>query len=193
MTNFVFTADQIKSAPPEVRRWFESEIVGALREMAGQRPEPAHSAALAACTPEEALAVFELIQRDFATAQVFLEFGREPPLPNSPRPLHAFNIGEFKRKLRVPDDRLADCFGAINQSFMRIRDDAEAALLGFDQANHVYIHEATHAAIRGLWEKLTGLQPESVAAARSAPAPFGFVPPQVGPSEDIAAHEGLPR
>lgn len=75
-------------------------------------------------------------------------------MPNSPSPLHAFGIGDFKRKLRLSDDRLADCFGAINRAFMRFRNDPEAVLLGFDRSNHVYIHAATHAVIRSLWEKI---------------------------------------
>ena len=188
MISFAFTMDQIHAAPPEVRRWFEAEIIGALRHAASPRPEPAHSPELAAGTPDEALALFELIRNDFVTAQVLLEFGREPPLPDSPRPLHAFAIGEFKRKLRLSDDRLADCFGILSQGFMRVRNDPEAVLLGFDSANHVYLHEATHASIRSVWEKLTGMED----AARREAAPFGFVPPEAGPSEPIAAHRGVP-
>jgi hypothetical protein len=186
--SFAFTVDQIRSAPPEIRRWFEAEIVGALRAAASPRPEPAHASQLADCSPEETLALFDLVQSDFATAQVFLEFGREPPLPDSPPPLHAFGIGDFKRKLRLSDDRLADCFGTINRAFMRVRNNPEAVLLGFDQANHVYIHEATHAGIRSLWERLTGTE----APTRTAPPPFGFVPPEIGPAEAIAAHQGTP-
>ena len=188
MISFAFTADQIRSAPLEVRRWVEAEIVSALHAAASPRPEPAHSPELAACTPEEALALFELIRNDFATAQVFLEFGREPPLPDSPRPLHAFGIGEFKRKLRLSDDRLADCFGTISQAFMRVRNDREAVLLGFDASNHVYMHEATHAGIRAVWEMLTGTERPTPAA----PPPFGFVPPEIGPAEAVAAHRGVP-
>lgn len=188
MISFAFTLDQIRSAPPEVRRWFETEIAGALRAAASPRPESAHASELAACTPEEALALFELVQSDFATAQVLLEFGREAPLADSPRPLHAFGIGDFKRKLRLSDDRLAACFATINRAFMRVRNSPDAVLLGFDQANHVYIHEATHAGIRSVWETLTGME----APGRAAPPPFGFVPPEVGPAEAVAPHQGMP-
>ena len=188
MISFAFTADQIRSAPLEVRRWFEAEIIGALRAAAGPRPEPAHSPQLAVCTPDEALALFDLVQNDFATAQVFLELGREAPLPESPRPLHAFGIAEFKRKLRLPDERLADCFGAINRAFMRVRDDPEAVLLGFDSSNHVYLHETTHAVIRSVWEKLTEIE----APRRAAPPPFGFVPREIGPAEPVAPRQGNP-
>jgi hypothetical protein len=190
--SFAFTVDQIRSAPPEIRKWFETEIINALRDAASPRPETVHSSELAVCSPDEALAVFEFFRNDFATAQVFLEFGREPPLPNSPRPLHAFAIGEFKRKLRLSDDRLADCFAVINRRFIRLRSEPDAVLLGFDQAGHVYIHEVTHSSIRGLWEKLTEMESDTEPVSARAALPFGFVPPQVGPSEAVVAHQRAP-
>jgi hypothetical protein len=145
---------------------------------------------LSACTPAEALRVFELIRHDFAATQVFLELGREPPAASNAPALHALGIGEIKRHLRLGDDRLADCFSVIKRSCMQVRNDPDAALFGFDRANHVYIHEMTHHSIRSLWEKLVRVSAERAAApaAASVPSPFGFVPPVVGPTEDIAAH-----
>ena len=189
MTSFTFTPEQIKSAPPEVRLWIEQEIGAAFRSLATTAPAPAHHPELSACAPENALRVFEMIRHDFAAAQVFLELGREQPVGHAPG-IQAFSIGEIKRRLRLSDDRLADCFGAINRSYVQVRNDPEAALFGFDQANHVYVHETTHRNIRNLWEELVRLSagPEPAPAHADRPAPFGFVPPVVGPSEDIAAH-----
>jgi hypothetical protein len=189
VTGFTFTLEQIKSAPPEVRLWLEQEIAAAFRSLATTAPAPAHSPELSACTAEEALGVFETIRHDFAAAQVFLELGREQPVGHAPG-LHAFSIGEIKRRLRLEDDRLADCFGVINRSYIQLRKDPEAALFGFDQANHVFVHETTHRSIRSVWEELVRLSagPEQSPAHAARPAPFGFVPPVVGPSEDIAAH-----
>jgi hypothetical protein len=188
VTSFTFTPEQIKSAPPEVRLWFEHEIAAAYRSLPAPAPVPVHSPELAACTPAEALRVFELIRSDFATTQVFLELGREPPIANA-APLHALGIGDIKRHLRLGDDRLADCFGIINRSFIQVRNDPEVALFGFDQANHVYIHETTHRSIRTLWEELVQLSSETLRAPVAGGShPTGFVPPVVGPSEDISAH-----
>ena len=188
MTSFSFTAEQIKSAPPEVRRWFENQILLLLRELTEQRPEPPHAPELTACTTEEAEALFELLRADFAATQVLLELGREAPLGTGPSGLHVLSIAEIKRNLRLPDDRLAECFGAINHAFMRLRNDAEASLFGFDQVNHVYIHETTHRSITALWQKLLRQGAADEPAASYAPPTFGFVPPNVGPSEDVAAH-----
>jgi hypothetical protein len=86
------------------------------------------------------------------------------------------------RHTRLPDgDRLADCLTAINQVFQRARNDPEAALFGFDQFGHVYIHEETHRSVRTLWEQLFATQ-----AGR--PAPMGMDLPHLGPSEDVASH-----
>jgi hypothetical protein len=181
VTSFTFTAEQIRSAPSEVRLWFEHEIAANFRSLTTTAPAPAHSSELA-------VRVFELIRNDFATTQVFLELGREPPIPNA-APLHALGIGEIKRHLRLGDDRLADCFSVIKRSFMQVRNDPDVALFGFDQANHVYIHEMTHHSIRSLWEELVQLSSETLPApAAGGSHPFGFVPRVVGPSEDIAAH-----
>jgi hypothetical protein len=190
VTSFTFSAEQLRSAPPAVRQWIENEIAATLRVLAGARHEASgHSGELAACTPQEASQVFEFIREDFATTQVFLELAREP-VGNSNPPLHALSIGDIMRHTRLSDTRLLECFRAINQIFQQVRNDPEAVLFGFDQANHVYIHEITHRSIRSLWEELVMTRGPATADSAPQPAspPLGFTPPHVGPSEDIAAH-----
>ncbi len=57
MTSFTFSVEQLRSAPPEVRHWIETEIAAALSGLNRLElgPSEPHSAELAACTPEEAL------------------------------------------------------------------------------------------------------------------------------------------
>ena len=187
MTSFTFSLEQLRAAPPEVRRWVEHEIGAALGALSrlDHDPSQVHSAALAACTPEEALQMFELIKDNFLLSQVFFELARETPAGRTAPPLHGLNIADLLRHTRLSDgDRLGDCFTAINQIFQRVRNDPEAALFGFDQYGHVYIHETTHHSIRGLWEHLFATDQH----AASRPAPFGMTLPHVGPSEDIAGH-----
>ena len=186
MTSFTFSLEQLKAAPPEVRRWVEHEIGAALGTLGrlDHDPSQVHSSALAACTPEEALQIFELIKDNFLLSQVFFELARETPAGRVAPPLHALNVAELLRHTRLSDgDRLADCFTAINQVFQTVRNDPAAAL-GFDQYGHVYIHESTHHSVRRAWEQLfvSDQQPASQAA------PLGLTLPHLGPSEDIAGH-----
>jgi hypothetical protein len=53
------------------------------------------------------------------------------------------------------------------------------------------VHETTHRSIHNVWEELMRLSTQQNAAAPAPAEPtatFGFVPPVVGPSEDVAAH-----
>lgn len=79
MTSFTFSLEQVHSAPPEVRRWIENEIAAALGSLTRSEhgPSEPHSVELAACTPEEALKIFELIKGNFLLSQVFFELARD--------------------------------------------------------------------------------------------------------------------
>ena len=187
MTSFTFSLEQLKAAPPEVRRWVEHEIGAALGTLGrlDHDPSQVHSSALAACTPEEALQIFELIKDNFLLSQVFFELARETPAGRVAPPLHALNVAELLRHTRLSDgDRLADYFTAINQVFQTVRNDPAAALFGFDQFGHVYVHESTHHSVRRVWEQLFVSDQQRA----SQTAPLGLTLPRLGPSEDIAGH-----
>ncbi len=193
MISFTFSLDQLRSAPPEVRRWFENEVGAALATL--NRPphdaEP-HRAELAACTHEEAANVFGLIKDNFLLSQVFFELAREAPQSGGGAGSYrTLNIAEILRHTRMANgDQLADCLSVIDKAFQNVRGDGEAALFGFDQYGRVYIHETTHQSIRWLWQQLLAAQAPGPAGAHpgGGSQPFGFTPPQVGPSEPVAGH-----
>jgi hypothetical protein len=186
MTSFTFSAEQLRAAPPEVRRWAEAEIGRAFALLAERAPAPSHGAPLAACTPAEAAQIFELIKGDFLLSQVFFELARDTMPTSNDGALHALSIGDIIRHTRLSDgDRLVEYFTALNAAFQRVRNDSEASLFGFDAYGHVFIHETTHQSIRRVWEALHMGEPG--AGALSLPA-MGFAPPRVGPSESIAEH-----
>jgi hypothetical protein len=193
MTGFTFSPEQIRSAPIEVRRWLEREIAASLAQIAGPTRDaaPVHAATLAACMPEEAAQLFELIKGDFLLSQVFFELGRDGPDAHAVAPLHAVGLADLLRHTRLGSvDRLGEYFGAINRAFQAIRNDPEATLFGFDQQGHVYVHETTCRSIRLLWERLFSapMAPAGAGPLASGPMPAEFTPPQVGPSEAVAAH-----
>lgn len=172
MTSFTFTAEQLRHAPPEVRRWAVQEIAQALSaaERPGHDPSQVKAAELAACTEEEAIHVFTMIRGNFVLTQVFFEFARDAVPGTHTPPLHPLNTVEMLRHTRLAHaDSLLKCFDIIKEAFQQIRRDPEASLFGFDGYGHVYIHDLTHVSIRRLFEDL--LKPVPSATSRIAPNP----------------------
>jgi hypothetical protein len=192
MISFAFSVEQVRAAPPEVRRWVEREIAASLAAISKPDHDASqvHAAALASCGPEEAAQVFELIRGNFLLSQVFFELAREPN-SHSATPLYPISIADILRHTRLGDgDRLVDCFTAINHAFQSIRNDPEATLFGFDQYGHVFVHQSTHDSIRRLWEELFATHAPAADGPAAGPSPVftGFTPPRLGPSENVAEH-----
>jgi hypothetical protein len=192
VTAFTFTADDLKSAPVEVRRWLIGRIETGLAIVASLPPiSPlVHGPALAACTIDDVARIFELIRSDFAATQVFLELGRGTTGGDPAPQLHPINIDTLTRNTRLDSRGLVSCLQMINRAYQEVRSDPEATLSGFDQANHVYVHEATHRSIHSLRQELVRqhIATEVNAAEPADWPPAGFQPPQPGPSEDVATH-----
>src|SRR5262249_13319434 len=141
----------------EVRRWIENEAAATLAALgrSEHHPSQVHAPSLAACAPQEAAQVFELIKSNFLLCQVFFELARDTANSRVSAPLHALNVADILRHTRLADgDRLVDCLTAIDQAFRSLRSDLAATLFGFDQLGHVFIHQTTHDSIRYLWERL---------------------------------------
>jgi hypothetical protein len=179
MVGITLSPEQIKSAPPEVRRWLEHEIattLGLAPQVAGDAAAPSDEVRLADLTEEQAARVFALIQADYLACQVLFELAREMPNSRSGNGLRAFSIAEIARHTRVGDvERLAGCFGTINAAFQRVCGNRDATLFGFDQLGCCYISETSHRLIRQLWQRLvTGTAgsapPENVAPVTPGPA-----------------------
>lgn len=120
MTSFTFSVEQVRSAPPEVRRWFEREITATLAALSKSEHDASqvHAAALAACIPEEAAQIFEVIKGNLLLSQVLFELARETPNSQSAAPLYPISIADILRHTRLGDgDRFVDCFTAINHAF----------------------------------------------------------------------------
>jgi hypothetical protein len=189
VTDFTFSAEQIRSAPPEVRQWIQDQIASALLSIAKPPPETGeHSTALAVCTPEEAVQVFEIIRSDFVVAQVFLELALAAEVSSSN--LYALDIDHILRRTRLTEGRLLDCFRIIGEAYQQVRHDPNTALFGFDQNNHIFIDAGTNHSIRSLWQQLATMRaPISSAKEIVSAIPNDFDPPRLGPSDSVAAHQ----
>jgi hypothetical protein len=156
MTSFTFSAEQIKSAPPEARRWMENEIANALGLQTPEHdPSRMHAGAIAACTIDEAAQIFSLISGNFLVTQVFFELARETPLAQGIPSLHGLNLGDMQRHVQLADGRqLGECLNAITLALRKVRNDPTASLFAHDERGHIFIHETTYRNIRMLREQL---------------------------------------
>ncbi len=188
MTSFTFSAEQIRSAPPEARRWMENEIAKALGSQAHSEHDPSRmqAGALATTTIDEAAQIFSLISGNFLITQVFFELARETPLAQGIPSLHGLNLGDMQRHVQLGDGRqLAECLNVITHALRKVRNDPTAALFAHDERGHIYIHETTYRNIRMLREQL--VSPNSPAAgAQPTEAGVELLEPLMQPEHAFA-------
>jgi hypothetical protein len=199
VTAFTFSTEQLRAAPPEVQRWVASEIARALGAVNPQgawpgaapaAPRQPQAMTLAACSAAEAAQVFEMVATNTVVARLFFELARESSFGTSLPGLHAMRIADLMHHAGLAgQDGLYAALGAIDRAFREVRGAGAGSLFGFDEAGHLFVHEATQSSIRRVWEELLEAH-AAVEREQPAPAPQfeGFRPPRVGPSEDIAAH-----
>lgn len=197
MTAFTFSIEQLRAAPPEVRRWFSGEIARTLGAVEPPRPDARQAEAMtpAACTPAEALQIFQLIGDDAIATRLFFELAREVGIGANLPGLHALRMADLLHHVGLPgEDSLVGGLAMIDRAFRQVHGGDAGSLFGFDDAGHLYLHEMTQASIRRVWHELVEARAAAEREAAREVAPRqGFVAPHVGPSEDIAAHVATPR
>jgi len=183
MVSFTFSAEQIKSAPAEVRRWMEAEIVKALAgtSVAGEAPLPDSpedlQRALAAGTAQEMHETFNRIANNSIVARVYFELAREPGSKTRGMPFHVVGFVDIMRHLQFGEaQQVLTCLDAINQAFQQVRRDPQASLFALDEAGHIFLHELTYHAIRQVWQQLVAAHPWPTSANTVEPAPSGVAP-----------------
>lgn len=200
MVGITLTPEQIRAAPPEVRRWLEHELAVSLGlnppALPITHPSSPH---IAACTPEEAAQVLSLIQGMLPAVQVFFELGREGAGPGEG--IAAFRLADIMRhtRLEVPDKVLA-CLEVLDQAVQRVRNDPSATFHAVDERGYCLVAAQTQRSIRAIWQQLVAqrelVRPaasnhtEGLVSARLAPdlssggSPFLTASPS-GPAEPL--------
>jgi hypothetical protein len=193
MVSFTFSAEQIKSAPADVRRWMEAEIVKALSgtSVAGDAPLPDSpedlQRALAAGTAQEMHETFNRVAANSIVARVFFELARGPGSKTRGMPFHVVDFVDIMRLLQFDQaQQVLACLDAINQAFQQVRRDPQASLFALDEAGHIFLHELTYHAIRQVWQQLVATHPwpanaNSAETAVSDVAPTGRQEPLIEP------------
>jgi hypothetical protein len=186
MVSFTFSAEEVRAAPPEVRRWIEAQALPALglRPSSDARPSTPEHGTLAECSPEEIAQVLKLISENMLVTRVFFELARDAVTGPQVAPYHALGLAEIQRHAQLAEpEQLFACLGAINQALQTVRNDADVSMFGFDDAGHLYLHEGTHRSIRQIWGQLV----QSHSAAMRPVAEAGM--PGVVARRTTAPHE----
>ena len=166
MAGITLSMDDIKAAPPEVRRWLEHEITRALGLQAA--PKPAQAPPLVGCNIEEAREMLALVQSMLPVVSVFFELGREAASV-AVHGLRAFRVADILRHARLQSpEQVVQCLNVLTQALQRTRGDAEAAFFALDDQGHCLVAEATMRSIHRLWQEIVAQR-----ALQSGDAPEG--------------------
>lgn len=155
MIGITLSAEQVRAAPPEVRRWLEHEIAIAFGLGAAAQPEAEQIATrLTGCNPDEAAAILELVQGMLPVANVFFELGREA----ASAPVHglrAFRLADLMRQARLSTpQQVVECLDVLTDALRRVRGDAEALFYLLDDRGHCLVAEPTMRSVLHVWQEI---------------------------------------
>ena len=171
MAGVTLSVEEIRAAPPEVRRWIEQEIVRTL----GMHPLPEHAAPasppLVGCNVEEARDMLALVQGVLPVVSVFFELGREAA-GASVHGMRAFAIADIQRHSRLhAPAQVIECLDVLTGALRRVRGDAETAFYVLDTMGRVLVGEATMHSILRLWHEIVAEQAAEQGRPGLRPAP----------------------
>ena len=154
MVGLTLSPEQIRAAPPEVRRWLEQEIAASLGfDPPAHRMDPPspHPASVGAA---ELRALLGAIGGLLPVVAVFFELGREAAASPAPG-LRAYRLGEILRhtRLAAPEQVLA-AMEVLNDALRRLRGDPAAELVAVDPAGVCYVAEETARNVLALWQEI---------------------------------------
>lgn len=192
MIGITLSSEQIRSAPADVRRWIEREVMTSLGQQAPAADDSKpHSEHLAVCSEQQAAAILSQIQGVLPAVNVFFEFGRQGAIFGQPN-IQAFRLLDIAHHTRLPNvTQVVACLDIINQTFSRVCGDATAKFCGFDREGHCFIALETQQNILRLWQKVIARQQLALDGQRrpgSAPEPDDVVASNPEPGEALPGH-----
>src|SRR5690348_17219855 len=160
MIGITLTTEQIRNAPPEVRRWIEHEVMTSLR-LAADAPvtrQPVQAAHLVACSVEQAANVLAQVEGVLPAVNVFFEFAR-PGISFGQPAMLAFRLIDILHHARLQNiEQVMTALDMINQAFAQVRGDVSARFCGFDNEGHVFVAPETQRSIAALWQGVIAKQ-----------------------------------
>jgi len=167
MIGITLTTDQIKNAPPEVKRWIEHQVMTSLGLAADApvMPQPVQAAHLLACGADEAAKVLAQVEGVLPALNVFFEFAR-PGISFGQPAVLAFRLIDILHHARLQNiGQVMACLDMINKAFVQVRQDPSARFCGFDNEGHVFVAPETQRSIAALWQNVIAKQNAAQTAA----------------------------
>jgi hypothetical protein len=188
MVGVTLSAEQIRTAPPEVRQWLEQELFAAF---GAQLPTAApDSPQLVAFSVDEAAAVLSLIQGMLPVVNVFFELGREGTNVDM-EGLAAFRLVDILRHTRLQTlEQVVACLDAISAAARRVRADADAPFYGLDSRGHCFISAQTQRSILHVWQEIVAAR--DLNAPRASVGGPEITMPAIRPSGTSASAPACP-
>ena len=136
------TSERVRTAPPGVRRWIESQVATSLGLQA-QISERARIEHLAICSLEELGYMLTLIRDTFPAVNVLFELGR-PGASFAPGRVEAYRLSDILHHTRLQNvDQVVTCLELINEALRRVRGAVDAAFYSLDSDGHCFIAAQT--------------------------------------------------
>lgn len=156
MIGITLSVEQIRTAPPDVRRWIEHEVIAALGVAAASPVAPSTSANhLVACTVDDVAAMLPRIEGLLPAVNVLFEFSR-PGISIGQPPVMQFRLMDILHHTRLQNiGQVIECLDAINRALADVRRDSAARFCGFDHEGHCLIAPQTQASVATVWQDMT--------------------------------------
>jgi hypothetical protein len=188
MVGIVLSEEQVRSAPPEVRRWLYGLMERTL--------EPGHDVHydrggfhyagddLAVCGPDEVLRLFSAIRGEPLMAELFFRLGRDnydrATGRHTPLPVTTAALVE---DLPIVPAQLDQALAPLNKVLRGLRGDPQAVLFRRDEAGNYLVHERTQWNIQQLLQHLIEAEKRALEAEKRAQGlPLTFTPPYRRPA-----------
>jgi hypothetical protein len=158
MVGITLSAEQIRTAPLEVRRWLQREIASSLDFQSEEAPPETKAAHVVGCEPDEAFAIFAAIREMPAAVNVFFELGREGEAFGSPD-VCVHKLGDMMHRARLQTlEQLDTCLRAINQAVRALKNDEGATLYVLDPRGYCVTARVTQKSVMEVWHRIVASQ-----------------------------------
>ena len=155
MIGITLSVEQIRLAPPEVRRWIEHEVIAALGVAAPAATTPTQASKLVACTRDDIAAVLARIQDLLPAVNVLFELSR-PGITMGQPPVMQFRLMDIMHHTHLQNiGQVIECLDTINRALAEVRKDSAIRFCGYDHEGHCLIAPPTQASIAAVWHEMT--------------------------------------